>query len=79
MILYSQARSNVLLDLYTAADSHDGRNLAAYRRGAFKVICGSYKDSHWYSEPSGDEVNTSDDGLLARFFGEAKRVIRILF
>ena len=70
-----QARSNVLLDLYTAADSHDGRNLAAYRRGAFKVIRGSYKDSHWYSEPSEDKVNTSDDGLLARFFGEARRLI----
>ena len=62
-------RRTVLLDLYTAADSHDGKSLAAYRKGKFKLIQGSYKDAHWYSEPSEDRVKTSDEGLLARVYG----------
>ena len=32
-----QVRSSVLLDLYTATDSHDGGALVAYRKGDFKV------------------------------------------
>ena len=58
------------MDLYTAADSHDGRSLAAYRKGKFKVIKGSFKDSQWYGEPTNDRVNTSDKGLLPIIFGE---------
>jgi len=72
-------RSSVLLDLYTSADSHDGRNLAAYRHGPFKVILGSYKDSHWYSEPSADQVSTSDQGILARFFEHVARAMDWVF
>ena len=64
-----QQRRSVLLDLYTSADSHDGNSLAAYRKGKFKLIQGSYKDAHWYSEPTEDRVNTSDDGLYARVLG----------
>ena len=62
-------RRTPLLDLYTAADSHDGKSLAAYRKGKFNLIQGSYKDAHWYSEPSEDRVKTSDEGLLARVYG----------
>ena len=50
-------------------DSHDGKTLAAYRKGNYKIISGSYKDSHWYLEPDSDSVNTSDNGLLVRFYG----------
>ena len=55
--------------MYTEQDSHDGKTLAAYRKGNYKIISGSYKDSHWYLEPDSDSVNTSDNGLLVKFYG----------
>ena len=63
---------SVLLDLYTETDSHDGKSLAAYRKGNYKLIQGSYKDSHWYTEPTHDRVGTSDTGSLARVLGRFK-------
>merc|ERR1712106_552859 len=74
-----KGRENVLLDLYTAADSHDSRSLSAYRKGNFKVIHGSYKDAHWYSESSEDKVKTSDEGLLARGFEHIARAMDWIF
>ena len=65
-----QFRRSVLLDLYTERDSHDGKTLAAYRKGNYKIISGSYKDSHWYLEPDRDCVNSSDKGFLVRFYGK---------
>jgi len=70
-----QIRTNVLLDLYTERTSHDGKSLATYRKGDYKVISGSYKDSHWYSEPTMDWVATTDTGLLARLFEVMARML----
>lgn len=51
--------------------SHDGKSLAAYRKGKYKLITGAYKDSHWYSEPDADYVKSSDTtGRLVKIFGE---------
>ena len=58
--------------MYTEQDSHDRKTLAAYRKGNYKIISGSYKDSNWYSEPDSDNVNTSDNGHLVRFYGCGK-------
>jgi len=71
----AQVRSSVLLDLYTATDSHDGGALVAYRKGDYKVIQGSYKDAHWYSEPKEDKVSTTDTGLLARVLENISRFL----
>ena len=64
-----QARDSVLLDLYTKEDSHDNKSLAAYRKGDFKLISGSYKDPNWYYEPTEDRVKTSDSGFRSRIIG----------
>ena len=64
-----QARDSVLLDLYTKEDSHDNKSLAAYRKGDFKLISGSYKDPNWYYEPTEDHVKTSDTGFRPRIIG----------
>ena len=44
MLILTQLRNSVLLDLYTSEDSHDGKSLAAYRKGDYKVISGAYKE-----------------------------------
>merc|ERR1712126_285595 len=64
---------------YAEQDSHDGKTLAAYRKGNYKIISGSYKDSHWYMEPKSDGVNTSDNGLLVRFYELFARFMDWLF
>ena len=67
-------REEVLLELVTKEESHDGSQSAALRRGRYKVtapesdcvttapilqvISGHSRDPHWYSEPQQDRVAT---------------------
>ena len=72
-------RRSVLLDLYTSEDSHDGKSLAAYRKGNYKLIIGSYKDSHWYTEPDKDCVKSTDNGVLKMILESVARVMDLVF
>ena len=54
----SEARTELLLDLYTAEDSHDNKNMAAYIKGDYKLIEGYIRDPYYYSEPHTDRVET---------------------
>jgi len=60
------ARTEVLLELFSSEQSHDGSESAAYRVGKFKLIAGHMRDPHWYREPTDDRVSTSDGSLLPR-------------
>jgi len=60
------ARTEVLLELFSSHQSHDGSESAAYRSGKFKLIAGHMRDPHWYTEPTDDKVSTSDSSLLPR-------------
>jgi len=60
------ARTEVLLELFSSEQSHDGSESAAYRAGKFKLIAGHMRDSHWYKEPTDDKVSTSDSSILPR-------------
>jgi len=71
----AKVRTSVLLDLYTATDSHDGGALVAYRKGDYKVIQGSYKDAHWYSEPEDDKVSSTDIGIFPRILEKIARFL----
>ena len=54
-------RREMVLEMYTKEDSHDGTESVAYRNGRFKIVQGHFRDPHWYSEPVSDMVATSDD------------------
>jgi len=60
------ARTEVLLELFSSDQSHDGSESAAFRAGRFKLIDGHMRDPHWYREPTEDKVATSDTSLLPR-------------
>merc|ERR1719186_875416 len=51
-----EVRTEVLLELFTDKESHDGSESAAYRKGKYKLIQGNIRDPHWYSEPTKDKV-----------------------
>jgi len=55
------ARNEVLLELYTRNDTHDKREMAAFRRGRYKVITGDMKEWFWYYESPFDGINSSDE------------------
>ena len=54
-------RREMVLEMYTKDDSHDGTESVAYRNGRFKIVQGHFRDPHWYSEPDSDRVATSDN------------------
>jgi len=60
------ARDEVLLELFSAHQSHDGTESAAFRAGNYKLIAGHTRDPHWYQEPTEDKVSTSDPSFLPR-------------
>lgn len=55
-----EARTELLLDLYTAEDSHDNKDMAAYIKGNYKLIEGDIRDPYYYTEPHADHVQTTD-------------------
>jgi len=72
-------RKEVLLELFTAEDSHDGSQSASYRKGNYKIIQGNIRDPHWYSEPSEDRVATTDQSILPRIMESFARVMELIF
>ena len=72
-------RGDVLLELFTVIDSHDGSQSAAYRRGKYKIIQGNIRDPHWYTEPSQDKVATSDQSLVPRILEYFVRFMEFIF
>jgi len=60
------ARTEVLLELFSSLQSHDGSESASYRSGKFKLIAGHTRDPHWYKEPIEDKVSTTDTSFLPR-------------
>ena len=59
-------RKNVLTELFTGQESHDGSESIAYRKGKYKLVKGNIRDPHWYKEPTEDKVATTDTSLLPR-------------
>lgn len=72
-------RKEMLLELFTAEDSHDGTMSASYRKGNYKIIQGNIRDPHWYSEPTQDRVATTDHGLIPRILESFVRVMEFIF
>ena len=62
-----KVRDNMLLELWTEAESHDGSSSAAYRKGQFKLIQGTPRDPNWYTEPKNDRVSSSDPSWFPAF------------
>jgi hypothetical protein len=46
------------------------QRVEAESKADVQVVRGSYKDPHWYSEPTEDRVATSDTGRLPRLLGQ---------
>ena len=69
--LGKEVRKDVLLELFTDKESHDGSESIAFRKGRYKLVKGNIRDPHWYMEPTEDRVNTTDTSFLHRFI-EAK-------
>merc|ERR1719186_1471906 len=72
-------RNDVLLELFTSAESHDGSHSAAYRQGKYKIIQGNIRDPHWYTEPTKDQVATSDQSWLPRILEHINRMLEFIF
>ena len=49
------------------------------RKGRHKLIRGSIRDPHWYTEPTEDRVATSDDSLLHWIIEAALRFLEGIF
>ena len=49
------------------------------RKGRHKLIKGSIRDPHWYTEPTEDRVATSDDSLLHWIIEAALRFLEGIF
>ena len=69
--LGKEVRKDVLLELFTDQESHDGSESIAFRKGRYKLVKGNIRDPHWYKEPTEDRVNTTDTSFFHRFI-EAK-------
>ena len=72
-------RRDVVLEMVTKNDSHDGSESVAYRNGRFKIVQGTFRDPHWYSEPDSDKVATSDDSWLPRILEVIVRIAEWMF
>ena len=72
-------RKEVLLELFTSTESHDGTYSASFRKGNYKIIQGNIRDSHWYSEPSQDRVATTDEGIYPRILENFVRLMEFIF
>ena len=72
-------RRDVVLEMVTKNDSHDGSESVAYRNGRFKIVQGTFRDPHWYSEPDSDKVATSDDSWLPRILEVIVRIAEWIF
>ena len=72
-------RRDVVLEMFTANDSHDGLESVAYRNGPFKIVQGHFRDPNWYSEPKDDKVATSDESWLPRVLEIVVRIVESLF
>ena len=66
-----EVRKDVLLELFTDKESHDGSESIAFRKGRYKLVKGNIRDPNWYKEPTEDRVNTTDTSFFHRFI-EAK-------
>ena len=50
-----------------------------FRKGKYKLLQGYIRDPHWYSEPTEDKMNTSDDGFFVRIIENTVRFWDWLF
>lgn len=60
-----QRRQEVLLDIYSVDENVFGDAAVAFRQGKYKLLEGTFRDPHWYKEPTSDWMNTSDTGWVA--------------
>ena len=72
-------REDVLLELFTSTDSHDGSQSAAYRKGKYKIIQGNIRDPYWYTEPTEDRVATSDQSWTPTILENFVRLMEFFF
>ena len=72
-------RRDVVLEMFTSSDSHDGSESVAFRSGRFKIIQGNFRDPHWYSEPDSDRVQTTDTSWMPRLLELVVRAAERVF
>ncbi|XP_066925705.1 arylsulfatase I-like [Clytia hemisphaerica] len=74
------ARDEVLIDLYSPKEAHDKMEMSAYIKGKYKLIKGDIRDPYYYTEPTEDHVQTSDNRWLPRvFFEKTSRLVDFLW
>ena len=49
------------------------------RKGQYKLIHGNLRDPHWYSEPTEDQLNSSDSSLIKRIIENLVRMMDWMF
>ena len=73
-------RDEILLDMYYPEESHDHKTMQAYIKGKYKLIIGDVRDPYYYTEPTSDHIETTDDYLFPRvLFEKLTRIMDFTF
>lgn len=62
-------RTEMIYDLIDTEDSFFSEGMISFRMGDIKIIDGMVRDKHWYTEPSKNRLNTTDETWVS-FAGE---------
>ena len=76
--LGKEVRKDVLLELFTDQESHDGSESIAFRKGRYKLVKGNIRDPHWYKESTEDKVNTTDTSFFHRLIEAKIKYFKVL-
>lgn len=62
-------RTDMVYDLIDPLDSFFSEGMISFRHGDIKIIDGLVRDKHWYKEPRGNSLNTTDETWIS-YVGE---------